>query len=45
MIGKRELHKYRIREIIKVNSTLHTLRCIEMEYKSSMRYTLFNVGL
>lgn len=38
---KRKTHKKRIRIFIKINSILHTLRCIEMKIKTSMRYTFF----
>ena len=40
---KPKIHKYRIREIIKVNNILRTSRCIGMKEKTSMRYTFFNV--
>lgn len=40
---KQKIHKYRIREIIRDNSILHTQRCTARKIETYLRYTLFMV--
>lgn len=40
---KQKIHKYRIRDIIKDNSILHTQRCTARKIETYLRYTFFMV--
>jgi hypothetical protein len=39
---KQKRQQHRINNLEKNYSLLHTSRCIEMKFKTSMRYTFFN---
>ena len=39
---KRKLHKWRIKEINKINSKLYTSRCTARKEKTLLRYIFFN---
>lgn len=39
---KQKLHKYRIREINKINSILHTLRSTARKNETYLRYSFFD---